>query len=235
VAPHTEATTAYWQRLLAASELPAAAAQPPWRNGYPARLPDGRFLMLPIRALPEREGEPRQAVASLLVNQAALSVVDELGALLAQALQPLAPDLLVGLPTLGLTLAAATARSLGHARYVPLGTSRKFWYDDALAADVVSITSPGQAKRIYLDPHQRPLLQGQRVVLVDDAISSGSTAPPVWDLLERVGAHVVGYGVAMRQGDRWRSALGAERAARVVGVFDSPLLQAGPQGWLLRG
>lgn len=267
MAPFTEATTGYWQRLLEGDEAARALrVPPPWRFGYPARLPDGRVLMLPIRALPalakggparpavagayprahgepgagaavavpQAGGAPRQAVASLLVNQASLTVVDELGRLLAQALAPLAPEVLVGLPTLGLTLAAATARALGHARYVPLGTSRKFWYDEALGADVTSITSPDRAKRIYLDPHQRALVEGRRLVLVDDAISTGRTAPPVWDLLERVGADVVAYGVAMRQGGRWQAELGAHRAARVVGVFDSPLLQATGEGWVLR-
>lgn len=257
MAPFTEATTGYWQRLLEGAEAERALeATPPWRFGFPARLPDGRVLVLPIRALPEAEAGPgraagaragsaqaawqgqaplpRQAVASLLVNQASLSVVDELGRFLAQALAPLAPEVLVGLPTLGLTLAAATARALGHARYVPLGTSRKFWYDEALGADVTSITSPDRAKRIYLDPHQHALVEGRRVVLVDDAISSGRTAPPVWELLERVGADVVAYGVAMRQGRRWQAVLGPQRAARVVGVFDSPLLQADTGGWVPR-
>jgi adenine/guanine phosphoribosyltransferase-like PRPP-binding protein len=96
----------------------------------------------------------------------------------------------------------------------------------------VSLTSPDRAKRIYLDPNQLALVQGRRVVLVDDAISSGRTAPPVWDLLERLGAQVAGYGVAMRQGPHWRAALGPERAARVVGVFDSPLLHGTPEGWV---
>lgn len=235
MAAFTEPTTGYWQSLLEGEAArQARTAPPPWRFGYPASLPDGRVLVLPVRALAERPGAPRQAVASLIVNQASLEVVDALAALLARALRPLAPDVLVGLPTLGLTLAAAVARALGHVRYVPLGTSRKFWYDEALSAEVVSITSPDRAKRIYLDPNQRPLVQGRRVVLVDDAISSGSTAPPVWDLLERAGAEVVAYGVAMRQGERWRAALGPVRAAQVVGVFDSPLLQATDEGWVLR-
>lgn len=235
-AAFTEPTTAYWQVLIDAAD-PAATAAPPWRFGVPVRLPDGRALLLPIRALPERgdrAGAPPHAVASLLVNQASLDVVEALAGWLAQGLRPLAPEVLVGLPTLGLTLAAATARALGQARYVPLGTSRKFWYEEALSAEVASITSPGQAKRIHLDPHLLPLLKGRRIALVDDAISTGSTAVPVWDLLERLGAEVVAYGVAMRQGERWRAALGPVRAAKVVGVFDSPLLQATEGGWAPR-
>ena len=83
------------------------------------------------------------------------------------------PDVIVGLPTLGLTLAAATAQSIGHHRYVPLGTSRKFWYDESLSVSLSSITSPDVHKRLYIDPRMLPLIEGRRVALIDDVISSG--------------------------------------------------------------
>lgn len=230
--PHdTDATTAYWQAIVSADAAPPAA--PPWRRGYPARLPDGRVLVLPIRRLATN---PQQAVASLIANQAALDVVDTLAAMLAEALRPRLPATaqVVGLPTLGLAFAGGVARALGRARYVPLGYSRKFWYDEALSAPVQSITSPTPGKRLYLDPHQQPLLQGRPVLIVDDAVSTGTTLAAAWTLLEAAGARVLGAGVVMRQGRRWQAALGADRAARVVGVFDSPLLQAGDGGWVER-
>lgn len=228
--PHfTEATTGYWQHIVDAGQLVQPA--PPWRHGYPARLPDGRVLMLPIRPLP---GEPTHAVASLICNQASLDVVETLGRLLAEKLAPLQPEVVIGIPTLGLTFAPVVARHLGHARYVPMGYSRKFWYDDALSAEVQSITTPTPGKRVFLDPNLLPLVRGRRVVLVDDAVSSGSTLRAPWTLVESLGAEVLACGVAMLQGERWKTALGAERAARVVGVFESPLLQAVPDGWEVR-
>jgi adenine/guanine phosphoribosyltransferase-like PRPP-binding protein len=99
---------------------------------------------------------------------------------------------------------------------------------------VVSITSPGVGKRVYLDPHLLPLVQGRRVALVDDVVSSGSTALAPWLLLESLGAEVVAFGVAMAQGRRWLSALGAARAAQVRWVFECPLLQLTPEGWIER-
>lgn len=228
-APFTEATTHYWQHLL--PDEAASTAPPPWRNGYPARLPDGRVLMLPIRPLAV---EPHHAVASLLVNQASLEVVDALSHHLASRLAPHAPDAVIGLPTLGLALAPGVARGLGHARYLPMGYSRKFWYDEALSAPVHSITSPVPGKRIYLDPHLLPLLSGKRLALVDDTLSTGTTMRAAWDLIEQLGGQVVACGVAMLQGRRWADQLGPERAARVVGVFDSPLLKAVDGGWALR-
>jgi adenine/guanine phosphoribosyltransferase-like PRPP-binding protein len=115
-----------------------------------------------------------------------------------------------------------------------MGYSRKFWYDEALSAPVHSITSPTPGKRIYLDPNLRPLIDGKRLVLVDDTISTGTTLLAAWDLIESLGGDVVACGVAMLQGRRWADRLGAERAARVVGVFESPLLKAVPDGWVLR-
>ena len=229
--PHhfTEPTTRYWQTLLAPQDV--LRPDPPWQFSYPADLPDGRVLLLPIRQL---ASEPQHAVASLLLNQAALDVADTLAGMLAVQLDALGADAVIGLPTLGLTLASGVARFLDHARYVPMGYSRKFWYDEALSAPVSSITSPAPGKRIYLDPHLLPLVEGRRVILVDDAVSTGTTLLAAWDLLESLGIQVVACGVAMRQGRRWADKLGAQRSAQVVGVFDSPLLQAAPGGWIVR-
>ncbi|MDB5817269.1 MAG: hypothetical protein JWQ11_909 [Rhizobacter sp.] len=238
----TEPTTTYWQGIVEPASL--VKPDPPWRFAYPARLPDGRVLMLPIRELPgsslsaddsaDATQQPRHAVASLIINQASLDVVDTLAAMLAERLRPLAPDLIIGLPTLGLALAPVVARALGHARYVPMGYSRKFWYDEALSTPVQSITTPTAGKRLYLDPNLRTLIEGRRLVIVDDAVSTGTTLAAAWTLVESLGGQVVGAGVAMRQSTRWIDKLGAARAATVIGVFESPLLEAVAEGWVLR-
>ena len=41
-------TTHFWQDILAADDA-AVPGGPPYRYGYPARLPDGRRLVLPLR------------------------------------------------------------------------------------------------------------------------------------------------------------------------------------------
>lgn len=229
----TEPTTGYWQRFVDEGALPDGSRSDdgPWRYGYPARLPDGRVLLLPIRQL---AADPSLAVASLISNQASLEVIDELGVMLARLLAPFSPEVIVGMPTLGLAFAPVVARELGLGRMVPLGYSRKFWYDEAVSAPVQSITTPGGGKRVYLDPNLLPLLRDRRVVLVDDAVSSGATLDAPWQLIESVGAEVLACGVVMRQGRRWVDTLGPDRAANVIGVFDTPLLRAVADGWVRR-
>ena len=58
----------FWQEI-----LPADA---PTHGGYPARLEDGRILLLPIRHLPDG----KHALASLIINQASFEVVDAIAA-----------------------------------------------------------------------------------------------------------------------------------------------------------
>ncbi|KAB8300130.1 hypothetical protein EYC80_000360 [Monilinia laxa] len=224
----TEPTTSYWQEIL--TSHPSQNA--PWKFGYPAQLPDSRFLVLPIRPL---KSNPKHAVASLLVNQASMDVVDILADFLADLVRRFQPEVIIGLPTLGLSLAPLVARNLGLKRYVPLGYSRKFWYDDALSADVSSITSPEMGlKKVYLDPHQLPLVLGKRAVIIDDAVSSGATLKTTWDLLERIGCDIVGCGVVMKQGERWQEKIGRERVEKLFYVLESPLLEAVEDGWALR-
>ena len=102
----TEPTTYYWQELLPAEKFTEA----PWQYGVPARLPDSRILVLPIRTLKDN---PSHAVASLLVNQASMKVVDELSIFLANLVRPYDPEVVIGLPTLGLSLAPIVAKNVG--------------------------------------------------------------------------------------------------------------------------
>lgn len=216
----------FWQAI----EPAEAAAPAPWTDRFPARLPDGRVLHLPIRPL----AGTSNAIASLILNQAGFAVEAALADALAERLRPFAPDIVAGLPTLGLTLARAVAERLGHGRYAPFGTSRKFWYDEALSVPLSSITSPDAAKRLYVDPRLLPLLEGARVALVDDVISSGTSIVAGLGLMERIGVIPVAVGCAMLQTERWRPRLAEAFAgpeAAVVAAFRSPLLVREGEGW----
>lgn len=226
----TRPTAAYWQHLL--DGWPdGIAPRPPFRFDYPVRLPDGRVLVLPLRALPGGG----HAVASLIANQASFAVVEALADHMAVLARAAGIDLVVGLPTLGITFASLVAGRLGHERYVPFGYSRKFWYDDALSEPIFSITSPGGEKRLYVDPNVVSLLRGRRICLVDDAISTGSSTLASCRLLARLGVEIAAVVVAMKQTTRWLKPLGeASPALRdcVRAVFGCPMFARSSEGWI---
>jgi len=218
----------FWQEI----HPPATFGRQPadgFREGYPAAFADGGQLLLPIREL----ADGQHALASLIINQASFDVETALCESLARAVSPHRPEVVVGLPTLGLTLARGTARSLGHERFVPLGTSRKFWYREDLSVPLASITSPDHAKRLYVDPHMLPVLEGRRVLLVDDVISSGRSIRAALDLLELCNVRPILIGAAMLQTDVWQSQIGEDWRDKVVGVLRTPRLRrAAGGGWL---
>ena len=216
----------FWQRI---DPPQSSAPEQSYADGYPAEFGDGRRLLLPIRPLADGE----QALASLIINQASFEVVDALAASLAEKLAAFRPDIVVGLPTLGLTLASAVAQKLGHRRYVPLGASRKFWYQEALSVPLSSITSSEQQKRLYVDPRMLSLLSQSRVALVDDVISTGTSISAGLRLLAVCGVEPVVIGAAMLQSDRWKhgpNAIGPAWVERTIGVLRSPILKRTSDG-----
>lgn len=216
----------FWQRL----EAPGTNETGPgtrYQGAYPAVLPDGRQLLLPIRDLPGGSG---RAVASLIVNQAAFVVEDALADIMAAQWYDSACEVVIGVPTLGLPLAHAVARRLGHSRMVPLGISRKFWYTQALSEPISSITSPEKGKTLYLDPRMVPLLTGRRVLLVDDVVSTGTSLAAVLKLLAKADITPVGISVAMEQSERWRDVLPQPDLVR--GAIRSPILERVGDGYV---
>ncbi|KAA2317206.1 phosphoribosyltransferase [Pseudooceanicola sediminis] len=174
-------------------------------------------LLLPIRALADGD----RGVASMILNQASFSVLDAIADRLSDQLRAHAPDVIVAVPTLGLPLAEAVARRLGHTRLVPLGTSRKFWYQEDLSVPLSSITSPGQGKRLYLDPRMKPLLTG-RIAIIDDVLSTGTSMAAVLALMDKAGILPSVIGAAMLQGSAWRNKVAG---ITVEGAFSTPILR----------
>lgn len=197
---------------------------------FATSLPDGRRLRLPIRVLP---GGTDRGVASLILNQASFAVLDALADSLHAQLDPFGVEVVIGVPTLGLPLAEALARRLGHPRLVPLSTSRKFWYDDALSQPISSITTPDQAKKIFLDPRMLPLLEGRRILLVDDVLSSGTSITAVLRLLRAAGITPVVIAAAMLQGKKWQQKVEDEvPGLPVIGAIRTPILSRQNGTWL---
>jgi adenine/guanine phosphoribosyltransferase-like PRPP-binding protein len=97
-----------------------------------------------------------------------------------------------------------------------LGNSAKFWYRQELSMPLSSVTTPGQGKRLYIDPRMLPLLSGRRVAVIDDVISSGTSMLAAIDLLQRCRVEPAVLGAAMLQSDEWQEKLARWRIAAVL-------------------
>jgi len=215
----------FWQEFSPASAYSDHPGQI-WRDRYLARMPDGSFLLLPMRDL------GTFGLAGLIANQASFPVIDRLAAWMRDQVVQYQPEIVVGLPTLGHVFGAAVARALGHPNWVAPGTSRKLWYEDRLSVPLTSITSPTTDRRMWLDPRLVDRLAGKRVLLVDDVISTGSSIRAGLELLHMIDIRPVAISAAMLQGDRWAGQLPAD--IPLEAVFTTPMFKGVVGGWQAR-
>jgi adenine/guanine phosphoribosyltransferase-like PRPP-binding protein len=210
--------TEYWQSFEPiAEDLPA-------QDRIVARMPDGSGLALPLRDLGD------YAVAGLISNQASFAVVDRITGWMADVVTYVRPDVIAGLPTLGHVFAPGLARRLGHPNWVALGTTKKLWYDETLFFPLSSITSPAAGRRLWLDPRLLPRLRNRRVLLVDDVISTGTSARAGISVLQTAGTPAVAVAVAMAQTNRWQADWPAN--IPLLAAFATPLFHRTPTGWM---
>lgn len=220
----------YDDRILPAAAL-AGPGDPPHGETYPVRLPDGDWAELPFLALPP---DFETAIAYLCITENSFELEDRLSTAMADLVRPLGAEIVIGMPTLGMVLAASVAKKLGHRNYVPLSYSKKFWFEDELSVPVLSITSPLKPKTVYIDPRLLERLDGKRALLVEDVISTGGTVSAELALMEKIGANVVGVVTAIQETNVWQRTLGAidpAWPALVHAPIRCPLFRRVDGGW----
>ena len=74
-----------------------------------------------------------------------------------------------------------------------------------LQAETLSITT-GQSQTLYLDEKDIELINGKKVVIVDDVISTGSTLQGMRILIQKASAQIVAEAAIFTEGERakWR-------------------------------
>jgi adenine phosphoribosyltransferase len=85
--------------------------------------------------------------------------------------------------------------------YVVLRKTYKPYMGDALKAETLSITT-GQPQLLILDEKDRQSLDGKKVVILDDVISTGSTLQGMRMILDKANANVVAEAAILTEGDR---------------------------------
>lgn len=85
--------------------------------------------------------------------------------------------------------------------YIVLRKVYKPYMGDAIQAETLSITT-GQPQILILDEKDRSAIQGKKVLVVDDVISTGSTLQGMRMILDRADATVAGEAAILTEGDR---------------------------------
>jgi adenine/guanine phosphoribosyltransferase-like PRPP-binding protein len=156
-----------------------------------------------IRHLPLFEVAPnvRIAIFNMLGDTEIVEVVaDELAGRL-----PREADALMTAEVKSIPLAHALSVRMGIP-YIIARKTRKPYMVGATSVEVVSITT-GAPQTLWLDGKDRGLIEGKRVILVDDVISTGSTLMGMRKLVESGGGAVVAEAAVFTEGNdpgKWR-------------------------------
>ena len=118
---------------------------------------------------------------------------------LAQRLADTEYDALVTAEAKSIPLVHALALETGK-DYVVLRKAYKLYMGETLSAETVSITTR-QPQTLYLDEKDRAMLQGKRVVLLDDVVSTGSTLKGMRKVMQLAGAQVVAEAAVFTEGE----------------------------------
>ncbi len=119
---------------------------------------------------------------------------------LAKRLKDLDFDLFMTAEAKSIPLAYALSAEMNKP-YIVLRKSYKPYMGDAIQTETLSITT-GQPQVLILDEKDREVIQGKKVVVLDDVISTGSTLQGMRLILDKTGASVAAEAAIFTEGDR---------------------------------
>ena len=120
----------------------------------------------------------------------------------AEALLKKAPeyDYMISAEAKGIPLVYEMARQSGADKYFVARKKMKLYMGEALEVDVQSITTAGMQK-LFLTEEDAALMQGRRILIVDDVISTGKSLEALEKLVEKAGGIVVGRAAVLAEGE----------------------------------
>lgn len=96
------------------------------------------------------------------------------------------PQIIVGIESRGFLFAAPVANKLG----LGLTIIRK---KGKLPSKTICVRAPNEYAVEYFEMHEDCILPGQRVLIIDDLIATGSSSVSAIDLVKKMGGKVVGF------------------------------------------
>ena len=108
-------------------------------------------------------------------------------------------DIIITAESKGIPLAYEAARQSGK-NYIVGRKSVKLYMTDPIAVDVKSITTE-KLQTLYLSQEDVARLDGKRVLIVDDVISTGESLIALEKLVEAANGRIVGKAAVLAEGD----------------------------------
>jgi adenine/guanine phosphoribosyltransferase-like PRPP-binding protein len=192
---------------------------------YPVEIGTQR-VELPVVSLSDE-----LALALLITVDMGVQFMETAGKELAEILRPHNIDIVATVATMGIPVAVEVTRALGLDQYVILHKTPKIHLSDAVAEPVKSITTASQ-QRLLFDRARIKDVEGKRVAIVDDVISTGASTGAALRLLKGLGAEVVAIGTLVTEASVWRESLG-EDAAKVRALGSIPVFRPDGTGGLV--
>ena len=109
-------------------------------------------------------------------------------------------DYIITAEAKGIPLAHEMARQAGDSKYILARKGPKLYMRDIFSVTVNSITTAKEQK-LYLDGTDAALMQGKRILIVDDVISTGESLKALEALVEKAGGNIVGRMAILAEGD----------------------------------
>ena len=171
------------------------------------------------------------ALALLITVDMGIGFMSQAGRELADIIRPYDVEVVATVATMGIPLVVEVTRALGLDQYVMLHKTPKIHLADAISETVRSITTSGE-QRLFFDRARIADVEGKRVALVDDVISTGASTGSALRLLRGVEADIVVIGTLVTEASKWRDALGDD-ALKVRALGSIPVFRPDGSGGLV--
>ena len=109
-------------------------------------------------------------------------------------------DIMITAESKGIPLVYEMAAQQGVNRYILARKAPKLYMRNVFSAKVQSITTAGE-QTLYLSGEDAEFMKGKRVLIVDDVISTGESLAALENLVNQVGAEIVGRMAILAEGE----------------------------------
>ena len=109
-------------------------------------------------------------------------------------------DYIITAESKGIPIAYEMARQAGDKKWLLARKGAKLYMQNVFGVEVKSITTAA-VQKLYLDGADAALMQGKRILIVDDVISTGESLRALEELVNKAGGQIVGRMAILAEGD----------------------------------